>query len=111
MKLLLRFSFCIFLLSLGLFFTSHYIMELGSTQALSQAMRKYHLAWMLWHYSLYLVVVALWPYFIGLIAKRQHWSEEVKLYLSNQRLKLIIFFVLIELLLVHNLLGQVIAWL
>lgn len=111
MKTLLRLTLFIVTLGLGLFFISHYLVVLGSTHVLSQTLAEYHCVFTAWRYTLYALVIILWPYFIGLIGESQHWPKETILYLSGQRLKLFALFAIIEVFFVYNFIGHLFLWL
>lgn len=111
MKLLLRLCLFTLILSTGLFFISHYLMELNATQALSQVIAKHSLLFMFPRYGLYIAALILWPMLIEWIGTRQNWQAQTIVYLSNQRIKVFCFFVIIEVLFVYNLIGHLIAWL
>jgi len=95
-------------LSLGLCL-SHLVVELSSTNSVSQVIVPY--SWLLIgvRYSVYALTLFLWPAFIKRMAKRKHWPKKNITRLSN-RLNLCILFGLIELFLVYNLPGHLITW-
>jgi|GEM_PF-3478519 hypothetical protein len=96
---------------LGLLFFGHVFLEHSSASQGSQVLIQHHWALMLWRYGLYLFVLAMWPYFIGYMGIRQRWQPEIIIYLSNQRLKLLGLFAIIEVFFVYNLLGHLFLWL
>jgi hypothetical protein len=96
---------------LGLLFFGHVFLEHSSASHVSQALLRYHWVFVLWRYGLYAFVLAIWPYFIEFVGIRQKWQPQAIVYLSNQRLKLLGFFVIIEVFFVYNLVGHLFAWL
>jgi hypothetical protein len=95
---------------LSLLFLGHLFLEHNSAKTGLQVIQKYHLAFTLWRYGLYALVLLLWPYFIEKVGIRQKWPTQTIVYLSNQRLKLLGFFAFIEIFFVYNLLGHLLTW-
>lgn len=89
------------ILIIGLFFCSHFLFASYSVKALSQVVLNYQFVLTVWRYSFYILVLLLWRYFIEKIGLKQKWSREVIDYLSNQHLKVLMFFVVIEILFVQ----------
>ena len=62
---------------------------------------------MYWRYGLYLIAVLLWPSSIRYLGERSHWAQESIDYLAKRQLLVLLFFAIIELFFVYNLLGHV----
>ncbi len=62
---------------------------------------------MYWRYALYVAVILSWPNIIRYLGKRNQWSQESIDYLAKRQLLVLLFFVIIELFFVYNLLGHV----
>lgn len=63
---------------------------------------------MCWRYVLYGFITLCWPIGIRYLGKQKRWSRESIDYLSKQRIAVFLFFLIIELFFVDNLLGHVI---
>lgn len=62
---------------------------------------------MCWRYVLYGFIMLCWPTGIRYLGKQKRWSQESIDYLSKQRIVVFLFFVIIELFFVYNLVGHV----
>lgn len=111
MRSLYRRCLLIIILCMGLLLMSHYLIESNNMQILSKVMMNYRLVFNLSRYTLYAFVLALWPYFIRTTGTCQQWSSKMINYLSRQRLKLSIFFMVVEVFFVYGFLDSFIVWL
>ena len=57
---------------------------------------------LLWRIALFILLLAVWPWWIDRLAVRYQWSDEKRVYVSGLRWRLAIWFVVIELLLVQG---------
>jgi hypothetical protein len=103
--MLLSLILCLSAFGIGTIFLQH-----TPSSRLAQVFSEHHELFNIWHYGLYITLFFSWPYFIEFIGKRQHWPDSMINYLANQRIKLSIFLILVEILLMHNALGHVITW-
>lgn len=111
MKALLRLSLLMVIVGSGLLLAGYLVLELSSMHHLMQVVQTHRWLLLLWRYGLYAVCILLWPYFIKFVGLRQKWPPETIAYFSQQRLKLLGFFIIIEVFFVYNLVGHLIAWL
>lgn len=93
-------------IGIGLLLLGYAFLEHSSTITLSQVILRHHWLFTLWRYGWYIILLILWPYFIGMMAKRQQWSAHTIHLLTHQRFKLLGLFAIIEIFWVHNLLGH-----
>jgi type III secretory pathway component EscS len=56
----------------------------------------------IWRYTIFALVIWYWPTAIQWLGKLKQWSAEDMDYFTKQRLRLAVFFILFELLIVHN---------
>ena len=100
----------ILLASILLVTTGHFLLSAAPSGGIA-AFAKQHTRWlMLWRYSCYAVIITLWPYFIAFLGRSQGWTKQVIFYLQHQRLKLLGFFIIIELLFFVNVVGLLFTW-
>ena len=109
MSAILKFIFFIFIASVCFLLFGHFILGHTSTLFLSQTLIKYHWAFTIWRYLIYVLALIFWPYIVELIGTRKNWQPQTIIYLSNQRVKLFWLFVIIEVFFVYNLVGRVIG--
>lgn len=104
-KLLLPLLLCFSAIAMGYIFIQH-----THSQGLIQALSRYHELFDIWHLILYIIFIFSWPYFIQYKAKQRHWNDSMANTLTRQRIKIAVFFILIEIFIVHNALGHFISW-
>ena len=111
MSTLLKILIITVIACLGMLFFSHFCLELNAPSKSLQLIVHYHFAFCIWRYFLYIVVLVFWPKLIEWIGVQQNWQAQTIIYLSNQRIKVFCFFVIIEVFFVSNVIGHLIAWL
>lgn len=67
---------------------------------------KHTSGFLLWRISLYTAAFLLWPWLVRWIGNNEGWSDDIILWLCQQRYYLIFLFVSIEVLFVNNLIGN-----
>ena len=102
--LLLSLLLCFTALGMGYLFLQH-----TPSWGFAQALFRHHELLDIWRYVLYTTIVFFWPYLIKTVGNYYHWTVEFIAHLSNQRLKLCVFFISIESIIIHNALGHFIA--
>lgn len=107
MKTLLKLGGLVIVLSTILLLVSHFLID--SASHLSHFTSKYHFLFQYWHYGLYIVILLLWPVFIQKMGEFKNWPTERILFFTNQRLKLVALFIVIEVLFVYNALGHLLV--
>ena len=103
--LLLSLLLCFTALGMGYLFLQH-----TPSWGFAQALSRHHELFDSWRYTLYSTFFFAWPYFIEYMAKRRHWPHSITTILIHQRIKIAVFFILIEIFLIHNALGHFIGW-
>ena len=111
MSTVLKITFSVLVGAILLTLLGHAFIKFNASSHIMQVASKYHLIFLIWRYALYALAIALWPYFIVTIGKSQGWPKEVITYFRKQRIKLLFFFIFIELFFVYNLLGHLLMWL
>lgn len=92
-----------------LLFLSHILLQNNSSNQFLQGIKQHQLILTFWRFSLYILAILFWPVFIKIIGKRQHWPDKLVYQLSHQRTKLLIFFVIIEIFFIYNLIGYLLG--
>ncbi len=114
MRYLFRFSIFtafILLLSGGLIAISHFFLEHNATLALSQAVGHYRILVTIVRYIIYAFIIILWPFIAQKVGARQQWSTATVSYLTHQRIRLLVLFIIIEVFFVYDLFGHLLSWL
>lgn len=106
----LKYVFLILIAVLGLLAFGHVFLEHSSVLKISQVFRHYDWVLMVIHYGIVTIMLILWPYFVRFVGKHQHWPPQTITYLSRQRLALLGFFIIVDLLFVYNTVGHVVVW-
>lgn len=101
MKQILKLFLLIVIIAAGLLCVSH-IFLMHSNFNSSQ----HHYGLIIWRYACYALVLIMWPYAVKFIGTCNNWHEETVLYFSNQRLKVLVLFILIECFFVYNIVGR-----
>lgn len=106
----LKFIMILIIITVALLFSGHVILEHSAPKMVMQVLVHYHWIVIIWRYLIYLIVIMLWPWFIQTVGKSKSWSTEMMVYFSAQRLKIALFFAIIEIFFVYNLVGHVLVW-
>lgn len=91
--------------SIGGYFIRHF--QVAST--LQNSLKAHYWQLALWRYTVFALIIWYWPTLIQWLGNTRQWSLEIIHYFSGQRVRLILFFILFELLIVHNTFGYLIS--
>lgn len=111
-KPVIRFGILLFTIFAGLSFllvVSHFLFSVGYVEdgkSILHIVNIHQGLFRIWRYVVYGLIILFWPNLIKAIGKKRHWQKEVIEYLSHQRIKLFVLFLIIELLFFYNLLGR-----
>ncbi len=104
MSTFLKLAVCIAISVVGLVCTAQVILE--SHIDLSQIFIQSPWVLLAWRCLNYGLILILWPYAIRWIGLQQQWKPHTIFYVTQQRFKLLILFVIIELFFVYNVVGR-----
>ena len=111
MSTLLKIAFITFIACIGLLSLGHLLLEYNPVRESLQTLTTHYWSFALFRYILYGLVVVFWPKIIRKIGIKKQWNEGIIQVLSQQRIKVLSFFILIEIFFVYNLISRIIVWL
>lgn len=111
MKTIVKLTLAIFIGVCLLTGIGHLVLQHSSVKDSMQVVSPYFMGFLALRYTLYVLCVVFWPKIIFFIGVARKWHPEFTGYLAQQRVKVLVFFILIEVLFVFNILGHLFAWL
>lgn len=111
MKSFLKLTLAVLLGACLLTGIGHLVLQHSSIKHGMQVVSPYFIGFLILRYTLYVLLVVFWPKIIFCIGKAKKWHPEFTTVLAKQRLKLTLFFILIEALFVYNIVGHILMWL